>query len=150
MIYQGNHVTIAFAQKISHSTGSFAKTGRAQCDRVFLHRYNALLCNVTDKFAENETICIIMGLDSTVAAAYSFIQWVKMSIFRVSFPIEHIQRFYKIIKPLFDWDSFTICRIATVSMASQQALYNDCSFQHPAISNSVDYFNSYKLKLFQD
>ena len=70
-------MTITFAQKISHSTSSYAKTGLAQCDRVSLYRYNAVLSDVKDKLQESEKIQIITGFDSGVTAAYILIQWEK-------------------------------------------------------------------------
>ena len=64
-------MTIIFAPKISHSTGSFAKdgTGRAECDRMSLYCYSTAQSNVKDEFQESETIQIIKELDSCVTAA---------------------------------------------------------------------------------
>ena len=47
-------------------------TRRAQCDRVSLCRYNAVLSDDKDKFQESETNQITTGLDSNVTAAIVF------------------------------------------------------------------------------
>ena len=62
-------MTITLTPKIGHSTGSFANTGLAQCGRVLLHCYNAVVSDVKDKFEESETFRIIRGIDSSVTAA---------------------------------------------------------------------------------
>ena len=53
---EGFHVTITFAPINCSSIGSFAKDGRAQCDRVSLHRVNVEISDVKDTFQESETI----------------------------------------------------------------------------------------------
>ena len=50
-------MTITFAPKIfATAQAALEKTGQAQCDRVCLYHYNAVLSGVKDKFQENETI----------------------------------------------------------------------------------------------
>ena len=57
-------------------------TSRAECDRVSLYRYNAVLADDEDKFKEHEAIQIIAGSDSSVTAAIFIV--VRHFLFSVS------------------------------------------------------------------
>ena len=82
MIYHGNHETITFVPKMLSSVqAALQKTGPAQCDRVSLYRYNAVLSDVKDQFQESEAIQIITGLDSSVTAANVFCNGPIISFF---------------------------------------------------------------------
>ena len=73
MIYQGNFLTVAFAQKILPiARAALHGRGQAQCDWVSFSHYNAVLSDVNEKFQGSETIQIITGLDSSVTAAIVF------------------------------------------------------------------------------
>ena len=60
------------------------RTRRAQCHRMSLYRYDAVLSDVKDEFQESETIQIVTGLDSSAnAAIFSAIyneSWLTLSL----------------------------------------------------------------------
>ena len=63
-------MTTLFAlMKLAIGQAALQKMRRAQGDRLYLYRYCAVLPAVKDKFQESQTIQIITGLDSIVAAA---------------------------------------------------------------------------------
>ena len=85
MIYQRNHVMITFAQKwLTTAQATLQKTWRAQCDRVSLYHYHAVLSYVEDEFQESEKLQIRTGLDSSGTAAivkFSVSQFNQKAIF---------------------------------------------------------------------
>ena len=68
-------MTITFALiKLATAQAALQRTGRAQCDRVSLHRRNAILSDFKDIFQENTTVQITAGLNSSVTAANTSFQ----------------------------------------------------------------------------